>query len=145
MYLVGLVCYFAPIAVSPALGVLRFNTPPLFLQTILVRLCRRLRHLPCTLQVKERLLPPPHPHPFPPILLFHIPQVHNWSNHSILGDRIIPSPNVGFHRIKPRLISLRLHQGVIPPSFQPLMLQPLRQSPLHLILETPQDPSYARE
>ena len=66
-------------------------------------------------QVNYCLFPPPHPYPFPPLPLRCLTQVQNWSRHNILRGRILPTQNVGFHRFKPRLLSRRLCQCVLPP------------------------------
>ena len=134
---------FVLVVFAPAPGVFCFNSPPLLIQTILICLCLR-RCLPCPRQVKPRLFPPPHPYPCPPLPLHCLAQVHNWSSCNILRDRILPSPNDIFHRLKPRLLSRRLRQGVLLPSVRPPLWKPSRQSLCHLVLETPQDLSSAR-
>ena len=89
-------------------GSLPFQPPPSFLRPTLVRLCRHRCHLPCPCRVNYHMLPPPHTHTYPPLPLHSLSQVHNWLRRNILLYRILPSPNVCFHRLKPRLLSLCL-------------------------------------
>ena len=124
------------------MGFFFFNPPLLFLYPILVVHRRRRLHLSCPIQVKSYLFPQPHPHPLPPLPLRRLTQVQNWPRRNIMHDRILPSLNVGLHHIKHQLLSRRLHQGVLPSYVQPPPCQTPRQSPCHLILETPQDPSH---
>ena len=138
MYLFGIVCYFLPVAVAPAPGVFHFNPPPLFIHTILIRLC--CRYLPCPHQINSCLIPPPHPHLCPPLPFRRLAQLHNRPHRNILHDRIMPSPNVDFFRLKPRLLSRQLRRGVLSPSVQPPPWQPSLQLPRHLVLEKHQDP-----
>ena len=115
----------------------------LFLHPILVRL-RRLRHrIPWPCQVNSHLLPPPHPYPCPLLPLRHLVDFQKWSRRNILQNHILPSPNVGFHRLKPCLQSRRLHRGVLPLSVQPPPWNLPRQSLRKLVLETTHDPYHA--
>ena len=66
MSLFGLLRYFVPVAVAPALGFFCFNPPTLLLQTVSVRHHCSQRHLPPPHQVKSRLLPPSHIYLVPP-------------------------------------------------------------------------------
>ena len=126
------------------MGVFRLNPPTLFLQPTLVRIRRRLhRCLTCPCQAKSWLLPPPHSHPCPLLHLLCPTQVHNILRNNILYNRIISLPNLGFHWLKPRLISCRLCRGVTPPSFRPPPWHPTRQSPRHLVLKISQKPYHA--
>ena len=104
----------------PRSGVFRFNPPPLFLQPILIRLGLRRRRR----QVKSRLFPSRHPNLCSPFPLRHLSQVQNHPRCNILCNRILPSPNVVLHQLKPRLLSCRLHQGVLPPSVRTPLWQP---------------------
>ena len=143
MSLFGLFHYFVPIKVSPSLGVFHFNLPPLFLKLILIRLRLRHRRLPCAHQVKYRLFPPPHLHPCPSLPLRRLTQVHNWLHQNILRECIPTLMDVGFHWLKPCLLSYCLRQGVLPPLVQYTPWQPPCQSLCHLVLENPQDLSHA--
>ena len=93
-------------------------------------------------QGKSRLFPPPHTYSCHPLPLHCVAQVQNRLPRNILQNRILNSPNVGFHWLKPCLLYRRLRQGVLPSSVQPPPWHPPNQSPCHMVLETSQDPSY---
>ena len=126
------------------MGVFRFNPPPLILQPILIHLLCRHRPLPLTRQVKSCLLPLPHPHPCTLIPIHHLKKVHKQSCSNIMRDRILPSPNICLHRLKPCLLSCRLWRCVLPLPIYPPLQEPPGQLLHHLVLEKPQDPSHER-
>ena len=124
------------------MGVLRFNPPTLFLHTILFCIHLHRCCLPFPHQGNFRLFPPPHPYPCPLLPLLGLAQVQNQSRRNILRRRIMPLPNVGFHTLKPRLLSCRPHQGVLPYTVQPLQWNLTLKLPHHMVLGTPQETSH---
>ena len=84
--------------------------------------------LPPPVQVLPVPTTPPHPHPCPPLPLCCLTQVHNCLHHNIMCGRLLYLLNVGLHKLKSRLLSCYLHQGVLPFPAQP----PPWKSPYHL-------------
>ena len=111
IWFIALLCihYRCPISRS-----IPCNPPTLLFHPLLVRLRRRRQCLPCLCQVNSCLFPPPHSHPLPLIPLCRLIKVQKWLHSNIMHRCILPSPNICLHRLKPRLRSRRLHQGVLP-------------------------------
>ena len=73
---------------------------------ILIRFCRRRRCLPGPCQVYYRLLPPLHTHLRPWCSLHPLTQVQNIYRRYELCNHVLLSPNVFFHLLESRLLSL---------------------------------------
>ena len=121
----------------PIPGVFHFIPPPLLFHTILLRLFRRWL-IPCPWHINARLFPPHHPLPFPLCPIFCLTEVQKRSRSNVLCNRVMPSPNVRIHCLKPRLRPHYLRRVLLPLPILPPLWDPPRQLPHHLFLETPQ-------
>ena len=123
--------------------ILLFYPHLLLFQTFLVRLLHCRYRFPWPFQINTRLLPPPHPHPWPLYPLRRLTEAHKWLRSNVMHNRIMTLPNIRLHRLKPRLHPLRLCRGLLPLPVWPPPWEPPFQLKRHLVLENSQELSHA--
>ena len=112
--------YYLPLSQTRSLPIY----PLSLLHPIPVLLRYHLCSIPCPCQVKSHLPPIPNPHLSPRFTLRLLTQVQKRSCSYELRDRVLPSPNLLFHRLKSRLLPCHHCWGVFPFTVCPLTSEP---------------------
>ena len=82
-------------------------------------------------------------YPCPRHLHRFLAEVHNWSRHNVLHDRIMPPLYILLHLIEPPFLYLRLQRWLLPTSICNPSGMPPSNSSVYPVLKPPQFPAHA--